>query len=74
MTLRERQLEYYNQLNDLITSGIYDDRPDFTVILQPHLRDQTVPKYVSSYHTIIRIVLYLYIYIAPLEMHTNIIY
>lgn len=41
MTLRETQLQYYKKLEELIDSGKYDDRPDFAVVLQPYLRDQT---------------------------------
>lgn len=48
LTLRERQLEYFDKINELVTSGVYDNRSDFTVILQPHLRDYTVPQYANG--------------------------
>jgi phospholipase B1 len=38
--LREVQLGYYYGMRDLIDSGRYDDKDNFTVVLQPHLRDQ----------------------------------
>ena len=39
MTLRGIQLEYYNLLNEMVESGRYDRRDDFTVVVQPHQRD-----------------------------------
>ncbi len=41
--LRPRQLAYYEELEDLISSGKYDTTEDFTVVLQPHLRDTGPP-------------------------------
>ena len=40
--LRGIQLEYARLLEELVTSGRYDTRDDFTVVLQPHMRD-TIP-------------------------------
>ena len=37
--LREIQLEYARLLEELVNSGRYDTRDDFTVVLQPHQRD-----------------------------------
>jgi phospholipase B1 len=37
--LRPVQLEYYEQLVDMVESGRYDTRDDFTVVIQPHQRD-----------------------------------
>ena len=37
--LREIQLEYSRLLEELVNSGRYDTRDDFTVVLQPHHRD-----------------------------------
>jgi phospholipase B1 len=42
--MREYQMEYYNLLDQLISSGKYDTRDDFTVVLQPQMRDITPPK------------------------------
>ena len=38
--LRQIQLEYYDKLKELVDSRRYDTRTDFTVVLQPHMRDQ----------------------------------
>ena len=35
---------YQSELRDLIDSGRYDDREDFTVVAQPFLRDVTTPR------------------------------
>ena len=35
---------YQSELRDLIDSGRYDDRDDFTVVVQPFLRDITTPR------------------------------
>ena len=32
-------MEYYGELNELIETGRYDTRDDFTVVLQPMLVD-----------------------------------
>ena len=37
--LRNFQLEYYDELNELIETGRYDTRDDFTVVLQPLMVD-----------------------------------
>jgi len=39
-TLRNLQLEFFDKLSQL-ADGRYDTRRDFTVVLQPHLRDMT---------------------------------
>ena len=39
-TIRQIQLEYYDKLKELVDSRRYDTRDDFTVVLQPHMRDQ----------------------------------
>ena len=39
-SMREVQLGYYYGMRELIDSGRYDNTDDFTVVLQPHLRDQ----------------------------------
>ena len=47
--LRDLQLQYYQGLKRVIEdSGRYDKKEDFTVVLQPFMVDQTVPKDVSS--------------------------
>ena len=33
------QMEYSRLLEELVNSGRYDTRDDFTVVLQPHQRD-----------------------------------
>lgn len=35
--------EYQNSINDLVGSGRYDDKEDFTVVVQPFLRQTTPP-------------------------------
>ena len=37
--LRPVQMAYYEELVDMIESGRYDTRDDFTVVIQPHQRD-----------------------------------
>ena len=37
--LKATQLEYSRLLEELVNSGRYDTRDDFTVVLQPHHRD-----------------------------------
>ena len=46
--LREIQLEYSRLLEELVNSGRYDTRDDFTVVLQPHMRDIVPPLDVST--------------------------
>jgi len=47
--LRDLQLQYYQALKGVIEdSGRYDKKEDFTVVLQPFMADQRVPKDVSS--------------------------
>jgi hypothetical protein len=41
--VRQLQLAYYQQLEELVNSGKYDGREDFAVVLQPHLRDMVDP-------------------------------
>jgi phospholipase B1 len=38
--MRRLQLEIFDKIEELINTGKYDSRDDFTVVLQPHLRDQ----------------------------------
>ena len=45
--MRPTQLAYHDLLKELIDSGRYDTRDDFTVVLQPHMRDLLPPKDVS---------------------------
>ena len=35
--MRELQIQYYRELKALASSGDYDTKPDFTVVLQPHM-------------------------------------
>ncbi|ELU12863.1 hypothetical protein CAPTEDRAFT_198659 [Capitella teleta] len=42
--MRPTQLSYVNLLDELISSGKYDTRDDFTVVFQPHMRDIVPPK------------------------------
>ena len=42
--LRGIQLEYAYLLEDLVNSGRYDTTEDFTVVLQPHMRDIELPR------------------------------
>jgi phospholipase B1 len=42
--MREYQLEYYRLMDELISSGKYDTRDDFTVVFQPQMRDVVPPK------------------------------
>ncbi|ELU16539.1 hypothetical protein CAPTEDRAFT_194093 [Capitella teleta] len=42
--MRPTQLSYINLLDELISSGKYDTRDDFTVVFQPHMRDIVPPK------------------------------
>ncbi|ELU12865.1 hypothetical protein CAPTEDRAFT_198661 [Capitella teleta] len=42
--MRPTQLSYVNLLDELISSGKYDNRDDFTVVFQPHMRDIVPPK------------------------------
>ena len=51
--LRAIQLEYARLLEELVESGRYDTRDDFTVVLQPHMRD-LVPLDVSSNTVLVR--------------------
>ena len=37
--MKDYQLEYSRLLEELVNSGRYDTRDDFTVVLQPHQRD-----------------------------------
>lgn len=37
--MRQLQMGYYNELKTLVDSGRYDTRDDFTVVLQPQMRD-----------------------------------
>ena len=46
--MRPTQLAYHDLLKELIDSGRYDTRDDFTVVLQPHMRDFLPPKDVSG--------------------------
>ena len=46
-SLRPLQLEYFKMLEEL-ADGRYDTRADFTVVLQPHLRDQDMFRLVGS--------------------------
>jgi len=47
--LRPVQLQYYEALKQLIeVSGRYDQKEDFTVVLQPFMRDWLPPKDVSD--------------------------
>lgn len=47
--LRPLQLQYYEALKQLIEeSGRYDQKDDFTVVLQPFMRDWRPPQDVSS--------------------------
>jgi phospholipase B1 len=41
--MRPTQLGYHNLVRDLINSGNYDTRNDFTVVFQPHMRDIVPP-------------------------------
>ncbi|KAK2151343.1 hypothetical protein LSH36_367g07008 [Paralvinella palmiformis] len=40
LMIKRVQQDYFYGLNELIESGRYDIKDDFTVILQPHLKDQ----------------------------------
>ena len=43
--LRPLQLQYYQALKQLIEeSGRYDTKDDFTVVLQPFMRDMRLPR------------------------------
>lgn len=42
--LRPVQLGYHLKVNELIESGRYDTRDDFTVVVQPHMRDLVPPR------------------------------
>ncbi|XP_053736436.1 phospholipase B1, membrane-associated-like isoform X1 [Synchiropus splendidus] len=42
--VEEINRDYQRFLNDLVESGRYDTRPDFTVVIQPLLRDVVLPK------------------------------
>ena len=42
------QHAYAKALDDLISSGKYDNKDDFTVVLQPFMWEVKVPKGVSS--------------------------
>ena len=47
--LRALQLQYFQALKRVIEdSGRYDNKEDFTVVLQPFMRDQMAQKDVSS--------------------------
>ena len=47
--MRAVHQQYYQALKRLIEdSGRYDNKKDFTVVLQPFMADQTAPKDVSS--------------------------
>ena len=37
--LKATQMEYSRLLEEMVNSGRYDTRDDFTVVLQPHHRD-----------------------------------
>lgn len=41
--MRVRQFGYWQELDQVINSGKYDTREDFTVVLQPMFRDQEPP-------------------------------
>lgn len=42
--IREVQFEYWRLLDEWINvDGAYDDYDDFTVVIQPHMRDQDAP-------------------------------
>jgi phospholipase B1 len=41
--VRAASLEYQKETNELIDSGIYNDRDDFTVVRQPFMEHMTVP-------------------------------
>ena len=41
--LKGVQMEFTRLLEELVQSGKYDTRDDFTVVFQPHLRDLTPP-------------------------------
>ncbi len=45
--VRAASLEYQKETNELIDSGIYNDRDDFTVVRQPFMEHMTVPLDVS---------------------------
>ena len=45
--LKPRQMGYYEELEQLVSSGKYDTRDDFTVVLQPQMRDMLPPIDVS---------------------------
>ncbi|CAD5125345.1 DgyrCDS13584 [Dimorphilus gyrociliatus] len=42
--LRPVQLGYHLRVDELISSGRYDTRDDFTVVVQPHMRDLVPPR------------------------------
>ena len=39
--------QYSDAVSQLIASGRYDDKNDFTVVFQPFLRDNDLPRFVS---------------------------
>ena len=58
--MREVQKGYTEALYNLSTSGRYDDRDDFTVVLQPHLAGFKIPTLVILAHCIIIVYFFSY--------------